>query len=608
MGRVPRLRLLSSLAPLRVLRAFAQASSWLTTAIVVVGAFSGLLAPVFAVATGLLVHAIRGHGSVVTPLVLIVVVFTLGRVLDPARELLGDAMWRQLHESVSQRLMRALVRPPGLAHVESPEIRDAVAQAEGTVTGVSPGEAGWWLGPVVLLWVQGCVSLAIVAVYRWWLALALAAAYSLGYRVARRHWEDVTQVLMGRTPRLRRSYYLRTLALTPDVAKETRVFGLAGWMVARYRQGWLGEMREIWRTRREGWVTGVTCAAVVGAVELLAVGSVAWDGAHGTLSVAVTVTLAQAIVGASVLSTYQDGNWFLSDFVRTVARIDELESAGATSGGLVGGGTRAAEGLPRSSIRFDNVTFTYPGADRPVFRDLDLELEAGRSLAIVGENGAGKTTLIKLLCRLYDPDEGAVVVDDIDLRTLDPAGWHRRVAAVFQDYAQFEASAHDNVAYGSLPRRGDEESVVEAARLAGAARAIERLPQQWQTPLSRELTGGAQLSGGEWQRLALARALFAVRAGASVLVLDEPTASLDVRGEAQVYARFLELTRGVTTIVVSHRFSTVRRADRIVVVEHGRVVEDGTHEELMTRGGRYAAMYTLQAAKFSAGASDEDAA
>jgi ATP-binding cassette subfamily B protein len=243
-----------------------------------------------------------------------------------------------------------------------------------------------------------------------------------------------------------------------------------------------------------------------------------------------------------------------------------------------------------------------------VFRGLDLEIAAGRSLAIVGANGAGKTTLIKLLSRLYDPDEGAVTVDGIDLRDLEPASWHRRVAAVFQDYAQFEVSAHDNVAFGALDRRGEADAVVEAARLAGAAPAIERLPERWATPLTRELTGGAQLSGGEWQRLALARALFAVRAGAGVLILDEPTASLDVRGEAQVYARFLELTRGVTTIVVSHRFSTVRRADRIVVVEHGQVVEDGTHAALMSRGGRYAAMYALQAAKFTMGTSDEDAA
>ena len=589
------------MAALRLLRAFAHANGRLTAAVLAVAVAGGLLAPAFAVATGVLVRALGDGTSVAWPLAAIFVVFTVGRLLDPVREQLGEAMWRQLDESVAQRLMRAMSRPFGLAHVESPEVRDRVAQVEGSVTGVTAGEAGWWLGPVVLLWVQGVVSLAIVVRYRWWMAIALVLAYAFAYRVSRRHWHDVTLVLMGRTPRLRHSYYLRTLALEPDVAKETRVFGLADWMVERYRQGWLGEMQEIWRTRHEGWLTGAGSALLVGVVELLAVGWVAWEGAHGSLSLGVAVTLTQAIVGASVLATYVDGNWFLSEFVRTLDRLDGLEEEGSTSGGLAPGGARPAAGLPARAIRFEGVTFAYPGSEQPVFRELDLEIAAGRSLAIVGENGAGKTTLIKLLSRLYDPDEGAVLVDGVDLRELDPDGWHHRVAAVFQDYAQFEVSAHDNVAYGALQHREDRAGVVEAARLAGASRAIERLPDGWSTPLTRELTGGAQLSGGEWQRLALARALFAVRAGAGVLILDEPTASLDVRGEAQVYARFLELTRGVTTIVVSHRFSTVRRADRIVVVEHGRVVEDGTHGELMAHGGRYASMYRLQASKFTAG-------
>ncbi|NUR75442.1 MAG: ABC transporter ATP-binding protein/permease [Thermoleophilia bacterium] len=596
------------LSAVRLLRAFAAANARLTAAVVAVGVISGLLVPAFAVSTGALVGAIRRGDSVAAPLAVIVVVFVAGRLLDPAREQLGEAMWRQVDESVSRRLMRAMSRPPGLAHVEDPAVRDRLAQADGLVAGVTPGEAGWWLGPVLLLWVQGAVSLVVVASYRWWMAIVLAGAYAFAYRVSRRHWHDVTLVLMGRTPRLRRSYYLRTLALTPDVAKETRVFGLAGWMVDRYREGWLGEMREIWRTRREGWLAGVGSAFAVASIELLAVGTVAWEGAHGTMTLQSTVILTQAIVGAAVLATYVEGNWFLSDFIRILDRIEEIQSAGDTTGGLALRSARSASGLPRRVIRFDGVTFAYPGRSEPVFRDLDLEIEAGRSLAIVGENGAGKTTLIKLLSRLYDPDEGAVTADGIDLRDLDPAGWHRRIAAVFQDYVQFEVSAHDNVAFGALHRRSEDRAIVEAARLAGAAPAIEQLPHGWSTPLTRELTGGAELSGGEWQRLAVARALFAVRSGAGVLILDEPTASLDVRGEAQVYARFLELTRGVTTIVVSHRFSTVRRADRIVVVEHGRVVEDGTHDALMGREGRYAAMYTLQAAKFVTGTADEDAA
>jgi ATP-binding cassette subfamily B protein len=571
-----------------------------TAAVLATAAVSGLLVPTFAVVTGVLVRDLRADRSLTTPLVVLFAAFVLGRLVDPARELLGEALWRQTDEWLSRRLMRALSTPPGLAHVESPDVRDQVVQTEGLVTGSTPGEAGWWLGPVVLLWVQGAASLAIVAVYRWWLALVLAAAYALAYRVSRRHWHDVTLVLMGRTPRLRRSYYVRTLALTPHAAKETRVFGLADWLVERYRQGWLAEMRDIWRTRREGWLASLGIAVLVAVVEVLAIGVLVRDAHDGRLSAAGALVLVQAVLGASVLTRYDDGNWYLSELGRVLARVEDVQEVASLPGGLTTTGSRSADGLPARSIRFENVSFAYPGSEERVFDGLDLELAAGQSLAIVGENGAGKTTLIKLLTRLYDPHSGRVTVDGIDLRELAPDDWHRRIGCVFQDYVRFETSAYDNVAYGNIARRADSERVLEAARLAGADAAVTRLPDGWSTVLTREVTGGADLSGGEWQRLALARALFAVRTGAGLLILDEPTASLDVRGEAQVYARFLELTRGVTTIVVSHRFSTVRRADRIVVVEHGRVLEDGTHEELVAAGGRYATMYTLQASKFAA--------
>jgi ATP-binding cassette subfamily B protein len=588
------------MAAARILHAFLATNRRLTLAVLGAAVVGGLLVPAFALGTGALVRDIRGGSSVTAPLVVLFAVFAIGRVLDPAREVLGEALWRQTDEWLWQRLMRAMSAPPGIAHVERPDVRDRIAQTEGAVTGVTPGEAAWWLGPVVLLWVQGAGSLAIVAAYRWWLALALLAGYALAYRVSRRHWHDVTLVLMGRTPRLRRSYYVRTLALTPHVAKETRVFGLADWLVERYRQGWLAEMRDIWRTRREGWLASLGIAVLVAVVVVLAIGVLVRDAHDGRLSAAGALVLVQAVLGASVLTRYDDGNWYLSELGRVLARVEDVQEVASLPGGLTTTGSRSADGLPARSIRFENVSFAYPGSEERVFDGLDLELAAGQSLAIVGENGAGKTTLIKLLTRLYDPHSGRVTVDGIDLRELAPDDWHRRIGCVFQDYVRFETSAYDNVAYGNIARRADSERVLEAARLAGADAAVTRLPDGWSTVLTREVTGGADLSGGEWQRLALARALFAVRTGAGLLILDEPTASLDVRGEAQVYARFLELTRGVTTIVVSHRFSTVRRADRIVVVEHGRVLEDGTHEELVAAGGRYATMYTLQASKFAA--------
>lgn len=210
----------------------------------------------------------------------------------------------------------------------------------------------------------------------------------------------------------------------------------------------------------------------------------------------------------------------------------------------------------------------------------------------------GKTTLVKLLCRFYDPTSGRITVDGTDLRQLDPAGWHGRLAGVFQDFVRYPLSARDNVALSSAVT---DDALGRAAERAGISDVVEALPERWETPLTRRFIGGAELSGGQWQRVALARALLAVQAGAGVLVLDEPTAQLDARAEAELYDQFLDLTRGVTTVVVSHRFSTVRRAERIAVLHDGHVTELGSHDELVALGGRYAAMFNIQAARFARG-------
>jgi ABC-type multidrug transport system fused ATPase/permease subunit len=264
-------------------------------------------------------------------------------------------------------------------------------------------------------------------------------------------------------------------------------------------------------------------------------------------------------------------------------------------GGALAPGSITASALPARNIRFRNVSFAYPGG-APVLDGFDLTIPAGSSLAIVGQNGAGKTTLAKLLCRLYDPQGGAIEIDGIDLRDLSLGTWRSRITAVFQDFTRFELPLRDNVA----PAGASDEAIRDALAAAGATHLATL-----DTVLARGYEGGTDLSGGQWQRVALARALCAVQLGAGVVLLDEPTAQLDVRGEAEIFDRILTATRRCTTILVSHRFSTVRHADRICVLEKGRVVELGTHDELMTLGGRYRTMFDLQAQRFTS-AEDEE--
>jgi ATP-binding cassette subfamily B protein len=250
----------------------------------------------------------------------------------------------------------------------------------------------------------------------------------------------------------------------------------------------------------------------------------------------------------------------------------------------------------RGEIKFENVTFAYPGADKPALTDLTFTVRAGETLAVVGRNGAGKTTLFKLIVRLYDPNEGRILIDGVDIKDLDPVELREQVGAMFQDYVTYQATASENIGLGDVPDIGDREAIEKASKQAGADELISNLPAGYDTALGKWFDAGVNLSGGEWQKVALARAFMR---DAKILLLDEPTSALDAQAEYDLFERLHSLTQGRTAVYISHRFSTVRRADRIVFLEHGRLVEEGTHEELMRLNGRYARLFRMQASAYT---------
>ncbi len=589
---------------LDLLRILPQASVWGTVALFVQIVAIGLLPMVSMFGIGALVGTAGGGPSTLPgihnvggALLLIAAFFLLSQItgsfLGPSTERLAYRLDLLLRE----RMLRAVLLPPTIAHLEDPDLAEEFAQAR--VVGTEQVHTTQVVGLLLGITVTRLTALAaavVLASYRWWAPLLLAGAWVFANDWHRREAGQLVSSLEGSTASFRRARYLGDVALGGTAAKELRIFGLGQWLPGRFEMHWRMGMREAWGRRgKSRWALLVSAGSLV-AAHVLVLGLLTESALHGGVPLARLVIYAQAVLAMVGLGWNSDSQYSLRLGIAPLPHVTRLCEA-AERLQLQLPGSRAAQ-PPRTGIRFEGVSFAYPGTDGMVLRNLDLRLPAERSLAIVGENGSGKTTLLKLLCRFYDPTGGRITVDGVDLTELDAASWQRQVAAVFQDFGRYPLSAHDNVVFGNLERRHDEEALQRAAAAAGAAGLVERLPAGWDTPLSRQFPGGIDPSGGQWQRLALARVFFAVEGGARVLVLDEPTASLDIRAEAEFYERFLDLTRGLTTIVVSHRFSTVRRADCIVVLDGGRVVETGSHHELMALGNRYATMFELQAAAY----------
>jgi len=558
----------------------------------------GILPAAFAIAMGVLVGAVQRGDPLAGPLAFAGAIFMLLQVLSPIHQAVSANLGDRTAAWLYDRLTEACVRPPGMGHLEDPTLTSDLTVARDFDLGMTGPPLSISLDFIASGMVEmtgGVASAVILARYAWWAPIVLAGAWLATHWLLRESaiWRDRnTEEVRGAQ---RDADYAYRLAVDPPASKELRLFGLAGWTIDRFiaRRTRLHELQYAATRLRERPV--IWSMLLVVSANILVFWLLASAAADGRISLGEVVVYVQSAVGVSMIA-FGGFSWALDGAAAPVAAVLRLEPTMRPAGGLRSG-DRSAQATPAREIRLRDVTFAYPAVAStplrvatPVLEHFDLTIPAGSSLAIVGQNGAGKTTIAKLLCRLYDPQSGAIEIDGIDIREFDLPSWRSRVAAVFQDFIRLELPLRDNVAPAGAP-----DDVVRAALESAGATNLAALD----TVLARGYDGGTDLSGGQWQRIALARALAAVTLGAGVVLLDEPTAQLDVRGEAEIFDRLLTATRHCTTILISHRFSTVRHADRICVLEGGRVIELGTHDELMGLAGRYRKMFELQAQRFN---------
>jgi ABC-type multidrug transport system fused ATPase/permease subunit len=550
----------------------------------------GALPALLAVVSGGLIRAIEQRDALTAPLVGVGILFVLFQVLSPLHQAMSANLGSLTAAWFNDRLMHACIEPRGLGHLERAELAKDLGVARDFdlgMTGPPLSIAMDFIASGLVELIAGFASACVLAGFSAWAALLLVVGWAATHWLLRESgvWRDrnTDEVRSAQ----RHADYAYRLAVDAPAAKELRLFGLAQWVIDRFvsRRRRLYELQ--WQATRLRERSVLGALSLVLSANLIVFGSLAQALASGQLSLASAAVFLQAAVGVSAIA-FGGLSWALDGTAAPAVAIARLRGDMASAGALANG-TRSAQALPAREIRFRDVTFAYAADQKPVLEHFELTIPAGTSLAIVGVNGAGKTTLAKLLCRLYDPQAGSLEIDGVDLRELDVDAWRSRISAVFQDYLRFELPLRVNVA----PRGAPDAQIEAALRDAGADKLAAL-----DTILARGYEHGTELSGGQWQRVALARTLCAVRMGAGVVLLDEPTAQLDVRGEAEIFDHILAATRHCTTILVSHRFSTVRKADRICVLEAGRVVELGTHDELMALNARYRTMFDLQAARF----------
>jgi len=511
----------------------------------------------------------------------------LNRIVDYCDTLLADKFIRH----ISVRIMHHASRLD-LASYEDPLFHDKLERARVQAT----DRLGMvqQLGRLVQQVITTATLAASILLFSPWLLLVLIACVIPAF-LGESHFAFLGYAQAFRqTPVKRQIDYLRFLGASKDSAKELKLFGLSKYLTDRFQ-----------KLSDDIYVQNVSLAKrrLFASALLSLLTTVGYYGAYayviletlqGKMTVGTLTFLTGAIAGASanlqmIFSTFSsiaDQSLFLTDLLQFFAVRPTVYSK------------PNALKTPRpikAGIEFRGVTFSYPGSDRPILRNLNLFLKPDERIALIGENGEGKTTIVKLLTRLYDPTAGQILLDGVDLREYDLDDYASNIAVIFQDFMRYDMTAWENIAVGQIGARENLDKVELAAKKSLAEGVIQKLPNGYDQMLGRRFETGVDLSGGEWQKVALARAYLR---DAQILVLDEPTAALDARSEHEVFERFAELTRGKMALLISHRFSTVKMADRIIVLERGVIAEQGRHEQLMAHGGRYAEMFELQASSY----------
>ncbi len=538
------------------------------------------------------VHAIAAGGGdlstvlefVVLEGVLVALTAAVQRGLSTCQSLLRAQLGQRVNEMILEKALTLDLR-----HFEDSEFYDKLTRARREASSRPLSLVMRSFGVV-----QNGIALAsfgtLLAQFSPWAVAVLLLAGLPSFVAEAKFSGDAFRLFRWRSPETRMQMYLETVIAREDHAKEVKLFGLGPLLLQRYREIFRKVFREdrALTIRRDTWGFALgllSTAAFYAAYAWIAVSAVRGRITLGEMTMYVLLFRQGQSAVSSILSAiggmYED-NLYLSTL------YDYLDTPVEPATGTAVAGPRPEEG-----VSFEHVTFTYPGATEPAVSDVSFRLRPGESLALVGENGSGKTTLIKLLTRLYVPTSGRITLDGLDLAEWSPAALHRRIGVIFQDFARYQLKVGENIGAGDVRHFDDEGRWHEAAGLGMAASFIDELPAGYQTQLGKWFKDGRELSGGQWQKIALSRAF--IRAESDILVMDEPTAAMDARAEAQVFEQFRDLARDRMVILISHRFSTVRMADQILVIQGGRILENGSHEQLMALGGHYAQLFQLQA-------------